>query len=71
MRSPCRDCDHHLAGRSKECRRCRDCKRRIAALDDDAPIPLAGSDQLYFQPPGLIRRYGWGPGASDWDLMPN
>ena len=33
VRSPCEECDHHKQGLSKDCKKCRTCKERIAYND--------------------------------------
>lgn len=38
MRSPCNECDHHLAGGGKSGRRCMNCDRRIAYLEYIGPM---------------------------------
>lgn len=69
--SPCWECPRHLAGKSKNSRKCSRCDKRLALLDRmdymaTARGGLAGSIAF----PGIGRRFEAAP-LSTWDLIPS
>lgn len=69
VKSPCNECDWHLAGESKMCKKCEKCKKRIAYngfIDDGLPdniedvefeIPLSATPQA--EEPTHSSRIDW------------